>query len=276
MIKKSIYITSILCFIQIEINSQILNVPEVTQEQNQWCWAGVTTTILDYYGYPTPQCDIAEYTRTVATWNDFGSTNCCTNPSVGCNYWNYNYGYDGSIQDILVHFGSISNYGYSDPLSLSMINTEIAGNRPFVVRWGWDAGGGHFVVGHGVSGNDVYYMNPWFGEGLHVSTYDWLVSGGTHTWTHTNVLTTAPIGIEDEAYPSTLNIFPNPSSDFIQLTATNEIQSVQIMNVMGEVIYQSSTSTNNSMIDVSSLENGLYLIEIRTDYSKETKKFLKN
>lgn len=274
--KKSIYLFSTLCFVNVHIDAQVFSVPEVTQEQNQWCWAGVTQTVLDYYGYPTAQCDIAEYTRTVATWNDYGSTYCCSNPNVGCNYWNYNWGYAGSIQDILEHFGSISNYGYSDALPLSIINTEIAGGRPFIVRWAWDAGGGHFVVGHGVSGTDVYYMNPWPGEGLHVSTYDWLVLGGTHTWTHTNVLTTSPIGIENEDDPSTIDVYPNPASDFIQLTAATEIQSIQILNVLGEVIFQSTSPTNNSMIYVSDFEKGLYLIEIRTAHSKETKKFLKN
>src|SRR5438045_610305 len=79
-------------------------VPEVYQEQDQWCWAGTTQAVISHYGKYVSQCSIAEYVRTVATWHSYGSTNCCVSGSGGCNYWNYNWGYTGSIQDILVHF----------------------------------------------------------------------------------------------------------------------------------------------------------------------------
>jgi hypothetical protein len=35
-------------------------------------------------------------------------------------------------------------------------------------------------------------MNPWYGEGLLMSTYSWVCSGGGHTWTHTNTIDTTP------------------------------------------------------------------------------------
>src|ERR1043166_2666258 len=166
------------------------------QEHDQWCWAGVSSSLLDYYCKPTTQCAIAEYTRTVATWHSFGSANCCSNPNSGCNYWNYNWGNAGSIQDILVHFAGAFNTGVSSQLSLAEIDTELAHKRPFVVRWGWYSGGGHFVIGHGVSGNMVYYMNPWPGEGKKIATYDWLVDDGDHQWTHTNTMNTDPAGAQ--------------------------------------------------------------------------------
>src|SRR5512136_209086 len=89
---------------------QVLDVPLVYQEQNQWCWAGVSSSILRYYGHPQEQCTIAEYTRTVATFHDFGSVNCCTDANQGCNYWNYLSGSPGSIEDILAHWG-VANHG---------------------------------------------------------------------------------------------------------------------------------------------------------------------
>jgi len=172
--------------------SQILNVPEITQEQNQWCWAGASKCILDYYCYPVEQCEIAEYARQVIDWYDFGNTNCCVNPNLGCNYWNYAWGYPGSLQDILIHFGNIQNEPVWSYLSQAEISDELSAGRPFVIRWGWPSGGGHFLVGHGIDGNYLHYMDPWFGEGLHISTYNWVVYDGNHTWTHTIALTTNP------------------------------------------------------------------------------------
>jgi|GEM_PF-3034698 len=170
---------------------RVLNVTQVAQEQDQWCWAGSSRAVLLYYGTDLAQCTIAEYARTRATWHDFGSVNCCTDPTQGCNYWNYNWGADGSIQDILQHWG-VNNHGVSAALSSGEANTQLDTLKPFVIRWGWASGGGHFIVGHGLEGNTFYYMDPWPGEGSKQAAYDWVVSDGNHTWTHTNVMDTAP------------------------------------------------------------------------------------
>lgn len=287
----------------------VLAVPEAEQEQSQWCWAGVSETVLGYYGFAINQCEIADYTRQVATWHDFGGDDCCQSPSGPCNYWNYNWGYAGSIQDILEHFGGIANSG-SGVFAPSVVDAEISAGRPFIPRWGWDGGGGHFLVGHGFEGGietepgvcdvgdppgapiiqepvmpsflysygpfelisgaltlrvecppgqanlyinkgapaspqdydqvfavpaaytatepgpyyvavqaldtppavfelyrwcedatigemDIYYMNPWYGEGFKVSAYDWFVNGSSHTWTSTNRMRDAPSCVAD-------------------------------------------------------------------------------
>ncbi len=174
------------------LKSQVLNVSEVIQEEDQWCWAAVSACILDYYCAPTPQCEIAEYTRNVATWNDFGDTDCCVDPTLGCNYPNYCWGFDGSILDILGHFGNISTYGFYSSLTKTEITTEIQNNRLFVVQWVWDDGGAHFIVGHGLIGNNMYYMDPWFGEGLKVADYDWVESWSDGSWAYTGRISEIP------------------------------------------------------------------------------------
>ena len=173
--------------------SQVLNVKKVTQEQSQWCWTGITACILDYYCTPTSQCAIAEYTRTVETFPtiSLGNLNCCESPAT-CNSTNFNWGGAGSIQDILVHFGKITNYGVASSISKAEITADILENKVFVIYWTWSTGGGHFVVGHGLVGNNVYYMDPWYGEGLKIGDYSWMQSGGLHTWRQTNRLSVSP------------------------------------------------------------------------------------
>jgi hypothetical protein len=261
-------------FIAIQVNSQVLSMPEVIQENDQWCWAGVTKSVLGYYGYPAEQCEIAEYAREVITWTSYGTTDCCVNPNQGCNYWNYNWGSAGSIQDILVHFGSVQNSGSSAALTSTQITTQIAAGRPFIVRWGWTSGGGHFVVGHGKVGSTIYYMNPWFGEGLHISTYSWLVNDGNHTWTHTNIISTN-LGIDDFDVNPELVISPNPAVDF--LTIGNEIKSkeVSIYSMLGQLV-QSENLTVDNKINVSNLQKGVYLIHLKTEDDKIlSSKFIK-
>ena len=194
-------LVSLLCCAPV-LADGVLSVKETFQEQNQWCWAGTSCCVLDYYGTTLAQCVIADYARTRITWRNFGSADCRAQPGGLCNYWNYNWGEDGSIEDILRHWGvSDATFGggypgYPVPLSLDTIRTEIDAKRPFILRWGWDGGGGHFLVGHGLVGDTVYYMNPWPGEGLGNGLYAWMCRGyamGSYfTWTHTNVMTTTP------------------------------------------------------------------------------------
>lgn len=254
----------IILFFTVKIEAQVLNVPETIQENNQWCWAGVSKSILDYYGFNQSQCEIADYARQVISWHDFGSTDCCLNPNLGCNYWNYNWGYPGSIEDIIAYFGSITSYGDGRALELSEINYEISEGRPFVVRWGWNTGGGHFVLGHGVNSNDVYYMDPWFNEGLHVSTYDWLVNDGTHNWTHTNVLTTNVnwgANVSELGNSNGIKLYPNPSNDEIRIDSKLNCKEIKVYTVLGQAMNINQSDLNNKYINIQNLESGTYLLK---------------
>ena len=182
------------------IKAQVLSVPEIYQEQDNWCWAGVSKCVLDYCGFFTQQCEIAEYTRSVSL-DDFGLVDCCIDPSQGCNQGNYNYGASGSIEDILVNFGGVYTSNLPYLINEVQWQTEISNNRPFIIRYGWNGGGGHFVVGYGVTGSDpssldYFTMDPWFNEGYTMSSYNWIVTaGGGGSWTHTQ-LTFPPITSE--------------------------------------------------------------------------------
>jgi len=169
------YIRKLVCIIFIcalnTVYATVLNVPEKFQEENQWCWAGVSQAILEYYNVITSQTAIAQY------------------GTEGANIWNWLYGSSSSptrrgINMILENWGVANTYGYYI-LSKIEVQNEIDALQPFVIRWGWDSGGGHFVVGRGIETNDVYIMDPWPGNGYSINDYNWVVSGGGHTWTHT-------------------------------------------------------------------------------------------
>ncbi|MBI5549589.1 MAG: hypothetical protein HY901_37360 [Deltaproteobacteria bacterium] len=163
---------------------KILDLPEVLQDHDQWCWVGVTRSALLSFGVDQSQCAIAEYTRTHTTAADvdLGAVDCCVDWNQGCNHWNYFWYYGGSIADILQHFGGLQNVTYERPLSLEDVSAAIDGQRLAFIRWDWSSGGGHFLVAHGYDGADLYVMNPWPGEGLKIVDYQWLRSGDIHTW----------------------------------------------------------------------------------------------
>ena len=168
-------------------SATVLGVPEIIQEQNNWCWAGCSRAVLLYYGTNVAQCNIADWARQQNNW---GNANCCTNPGGAiCNQYNLLYGSNGSIQAILQNWG-VNNNARGYALSKTTVSSEISAGRPFVFRWGFNPKGGHFMVGRGIDGDNVHYMDPWPGNGYSIATYNWVKSGSNHTWTHTLQLTT--------------------------------------------------------------------------------------
>lgn len=161
-----------------------LNVPLVTQEHSEWCWAGTTKAVLNFYGQTPSQCQIVNWA--------YGLNYACGNSvfqwSSPANQPNNMYGTNGSVQNILKNWG-VNNTAYNTASSWSSVVADINANRPFVIRYGWTNGGGHIMVGRGYETangiNYVYIMNPWPGEGQTYRTYSSAVAASDHKWTHT-------------------------------------------------------------------------------------------
>jgi hypothetical protein len=148
------------------------------QEQDEWCWAGVSQSLLAYHGLTVSQTAIAEY------------------GTGGVNTWNWLYGASSAptrrgIDHILSNFGGLATQNQASVLSAAAAQAEVSAYRPFVLRWGWDSGGGHFVIAKGMSNGLMHLMDPWYGPT--VSNYQWVVQGGGHTWTHTLTMQSAPV-----------------------------------------------------------------------------------
>jgi len=192
---KTTIITSLLICVLLgtgvfSVQAGILNVPVLYQEQGQWCWAGVSQMILSYYNKSSTQCSMANYA--------FYQSSCCNNvvwpdgTGSSCNQPNYIYGRHGAIDDLLYQWGGIQCINYSSHLYQSTIETEINAGRPFVIQWTWTTGGGHFLAGRGIIGNNVYYNNPSPGYGYMYASYNWMVSSTEHNWAYSLKITTNP------------------------------------------------------------------------------------
>lgn len=85
---------------------------------------------------------------------------------------------------------------------------------------------------------------------------------------------TASLATEDFAFSSKVNIFPNPSSNYItiKLPELVSIEKVTFYSVLGQKVVE----TNQNKIDVSNLISGVYNVIIETQEGKAHKKFIKN
>lgn len=59
-----------------------------------------------------------------------------------------------------------------------------------------------------------------------------------------------------------INIFPNPVSDALNIENTHLIQSIEILDITGKILYPTNQRLS-SRIDVSSLPTGIYLCRMR-------------
>ena len=165
-----------------------LPVPAVSQvtpvQYDNWCWAAVSQAVLSYTGNaPADKCVIADWARQQNGW---GADDCCTNGTGAiCNQPNGLYGAGGSIEAILSHWGADSRRE-TGALTLKKLQDAIDDDSPVIVRWGWTAGGGHFVVAHGYTGSKIDVMDPWNGptQLMHAD----LIFTADRKWTHTLVV----------------------------------------------------------------------------------------
>jgi len=185
-----------LCFMQILIvhilffspgklraETKVLKVPLTVQEQDEWCWAACSASILRYFEKTIKQCYIANFALSLDS--------CCKDPNP-CKKGNFIFGTAGSIKGILAHW-CVSSQRLTDSLPFSKIKEEIQLNRPLIIRWSLaSTENGHFLIIRGYrvkkSGKNerLYLVNPWAGEGYGVFSYDYVWwKSGHHTWTHT-------------------------------------------------------------------------------------------
>lgn len=160
---------------------KLIPIVETTQRKDQWCWSGCSTPILNYYGENVSQGLIVEYAYGDSAVNQW---NWLTGHSA-VQYQGKTY-YPHGINEILANWDTDSK-AYYRALTESEWRKEVDDGHPFVIRWGWNSGGGHFVVGMGYLDNGNYQiMDPWFGCGYTIQSYNWVNSakGGQGNWTH--------------------------------------------------------------------------------------------
>jgi uncharacterized delta-60 repeat protein len=96
----------------------------------------------------------------------------------------------------------------------------------------------------------------------------------------TNVPTTKieqALGVKDFLFGKYFVVYPNPVNEVLNITAKEDIQlsSIQIYNVLGQLIRVISNAKNTENIDVSNLNSGNYFIKIFSDKGNSSTKFIK-
>ncbi|MEX1190961.1 MAG: T9SS type A sorting domain-containing protein [Brumimicrobium sp.] len=95
-------------------------------------------------------------------------------------------------------------------------------------------------------------------------------NGANDVWVSSNdvTLTSSSASLNSEKIKGT-KLYPNPASDFVNFNFNGaEVERVEISNLNGQVVKEFVPNNNTTKVDVSSLENGVYIYRALDNESK--------
>lgn len=154
-------------------SSSKLGVKYYKQKESNWCWAGVSQSIVNYYKKDKvkKQCKIVNF--------GLGRKDCCDKPSSKkCNKPN-------SRTKLVEIMKKYKNNGKKvGKLTMKELSAQLKKKRPGVVLWKWeDKKVGHFVVYRGMKDTTVHIVDP--NRGKSSITYKSLSKSGKRKWIST-------------------------------------------------------------------------------------------
>lgn len=70
-------------------------------------------------------------------------------------------------------------------------------------------------------------------------------------------------GKNEVIYDGSLKVFPNPASSFIKIESAEEIETVDILNVSGQVVLHENPFAATATLNTNMLEKGMYLVRVK-------------
>jgi hypothetical protein len=79
----------------------------------------------------------------------------------------------------------------------------------------------------------------------------------------------------DETTIEGLVVYPNPARDVLNIIAQTEISSVEVINVMGQVLLTETSVASDVQMDMSSLSSGTYFVRINSENNSSVVQVIK-
>lgn len=124
-------------------------------------------------------------------------------------------------------------------------------------------------------GSFEYYPNPGF-SGYDSLTYAIYDGYSLSTFNKVILQIKHPLSSRTKALNNEFefDIFPNPTSDFLTVNSTSNIDELQIFNLNGKSLYQALSLGNNSQINVTNYPKGTYIILLKSGNKIVAEKFV--
>jgi len=115
------------------------------------------------------------------------------------------------------------------------------------------------------SGSRTFDLNTWQ-SGTGGTWYNWFVSNGNFNEQMGTAINCSPLSIVDITNNSQIQIYPNPAHDRFFITFNDlslSAKEINLYNTFGQkLVFETSKIGNDYIVDISSLQNGIYFIAI--------------
>ena len=88
-----------------------------------------------------------------------------------------------------------------------------------------------------------------------------------------DLMVSSTVGIQENDLGN-ISIYPNPATNLVNIESDVQINSIQIINYTGQVVYNQHTSGNNVQVNTNDLSSGVYFVNISTSEGIATQKLL--
>ncbi|MCE9538020.1 MAG: T9SS type A sorting domain-containing protein [Bacteroidetes bacterium] len=120
--------------------------------------------------------------------------------------------------------------------------------------------------------DSVLFKFTFVSDGINTNKEGWIIDDITYG-------TIALVGVNDiEEENNNFNIYPNPVNNKFTITITETGKTylqLKIVNILGEMVYQSLIENQKSEINISDLPKGVYFVKLISDKQIITKKIIK-
>ncbi|MCX7549861.1 T9SS type A sorting domain-containing protein, partial [Xanthomarina sp. F2636L] len=178
--------------------------------------------------------------------------------------------FDGGITDLLLLIRSDvvpNNFTHAAGEAITLINFDIINEiEPGVLPTS-----GELIF---AENDDPIVIDNYHETWLNINLWN---GAGTQNYYSGNNPAASSINFATLSVPSqvladtSISVYPNPTSDYINISTSYQIQQVEVFDILGKKV---KVVSNSNQIAVTNLQAGIYIVKVFTDKGKITKKIV--
>ena len=85
------------------------------------------------------------------------------------------------------------------------------------------------------------------------------------------------LGVNDLAFAETVSLYPNPTSDMVNISFDNNVANgeITLFSAIGQTVMKKAISSQEATLDISGINAGIYVLRITSDNGVATKRIIK-
>jgi len=99
-------------------------------------------------------------------------------------------------------------------------------------------------------------------------------TSGDQIYTSTLLVNQFGVGVGENALSEKVTLYPNPATSYVNMNVPDH-SSIQVMNSMGQKVFELDDVSNTAKLDVSNYDNGIYFVRVNHEGLSTTKRILK-